>query len=122
MLTGKKRRIVLGCLAMACTAAAVPAGASAKPTITMSGSTTVAPLAAKLARGYLRAFPGSTRFRLLQGGSNIGIADVSRGRVTIGNSSRDPQPGDPGGIAFNRIARDALCVVTNPDTQNGPRD
>jgi len=63
MFTANKRRIVLGCLVATCTAAAVPAGASAKPTITMSGSTTVAPLAAKLARGYLRAFPGSVRFR-----------------------------------------------------------
>jgi phosphate transport system substrate-binding protein len=94
-------------------AAMAPAMASAKSTITMSGSTSVAPLAAKLARGYLRAFPGRVRFRLLQGGSNIGIADVSKGRVTIGNSSRDPQPGDPGGIVFNRVARDAICIVTN---------
>lgn len=118
MFTANKRRIVLGCLVAGCTAA-VPAGASAKPTITMSGSTTVAPLAAKLARGYLRAFPGSARFRLLQGGSNIGISDVSHGRVTIGNSSRDPQPSDPGGIVFNRIARDALCVVTHPGNRIG---
>ena len=119
MFTANKRKIIVGCLVATCTAAAVPAGASAKPTITMSGSTTVAPLAAKLARGYLRAFPGSVRFRLLQGGSNIGIADVAHGRVTIGNSSRDPQPGDPGGIVFNRIARDALCVVTNPANRIG---
>ena len=33
---------------------------------------------------------------------------------TIGNSSRDPKDGDPGGIVFNKIARDALCIVTNP--------
>ena len=119
MFTVNKRRIVLGSVVAVCTAAAVPAGASAKSTITMSGSTTVAPLAAKLARGYLRAFPRSVRFRLLQGGSNIGISDVAHGRVTIGNSSRDPQPGDPGGIVFNRIARDAVCVVTNPANRIG---
>jgi phosphate transport system substrate-binding protein len=28
-------------------------------------------------------------------------------------SSRDPKPADPGGIVFNKIARDAVCVVTN---------
>ena len=60
MFTASKRKIIVGCLVATCTAAAVPAGASAKPTITMSGSTTVAPLAAKLARGYLRAFPDAT--------------------------------------------------------------
>ncbi|SEH10182.1 phosphate ABC transporter substrate-binding protein [Thermoleophilum album] len=95
-------------------AAAAPAGALAKPTITMSGSTSVAPLAAKLARAYLRECRGCVRFKLLQGGSDVGISDVARGRVTIGNSSRDPKPGDPGGLVFNKIARDAICIITNP--------
>jgi len=92
----------------------VPGTASAKPTVSMSGSTSVAPLAAKLAKGYLRAFPGSVAFRLAQGGSDVGVADVARGRVTIGNSSRDYKPGtDPGGIVFNKIARDGICLITN---------
>ena len=80
----------------------------------MSGSTSVAPLAAKLAKGYLKAHPRRRQFRLAQGGSDIGVADVARGRVTIGNSSRDPKPTDPGGLVFNKIARDAICIVTNP--------
>jgi phosphate transport system substrate-binding protein len=50
---------------------------------------------------------------ILQGGSDIGITDVSRGRVTLGMSSRDPKAADPGGLVFNKIARDAVCVVTN---------
>jgi phosphate transport system substrate-binding protein len=91
-----------------------PAGASAKPTITMSGSTSVYPLAAKLATSYLKANRGAAAFRLLQGGSDIGINDVARGRVTFGMSSRDPQSSDPGGLVFNKIARDGVCVVTNP--------
>jgi phosphate transport system substrate-binding protein len=91
---------------------AMPAIAEAKTVITMSGSTSVAPLAAKLAKGYVKTHKG-TQFKLAQGGSDIGVADVARGRVTIGNSSRDPKPTDPGGLVFNKIARDALCVVTN---------
>ena len=84
-----------------------PAGRrAAKPTITMSGSTSVAPLVSKLAKAYVKAKPARRKFKLLQGGSDIGVADVSRGRVTIGMSSRDPQPSDPGGLVFNRIARD----------------
>jgi phosphate transport system substrate-binding protein len=43
----------------------------------------------------------------------VGVADVAAGRVTIGNSSRDPKPSDPGGIFFNKIARDAICLITN---------
>jgi phosphate transport system substrate-binding protein len=106
-------RLAAVCAAVGAGAALVPATASAKTTISMSGSTSVAPLAAKLARGYLKAHPNSTTFRLAQGGSDIGVADVARGRVTIGNSSRDPKPTDPGGLVFNKIARDAICIATN---------
>jgi phosphate transport system substrate-binding protein len=93
--------------------AAVPTVAAAKTTITMSGSTSVAPLAALLARKYLNVCDHCVNFKLLQGGSDIGVADVAAGRVTIGNSSRDPKPTDPGGLVFNKIAHDAICIVTN---------
>jgi phosphate transport system substrate-binding protein len=105
---------VAGALAIA---AFAPAVAGAKTTLTMSGSTSIAPLASKLASSYLKQ-PGIRKkvsFRLSQGGSDIGISDVARGRVTIGNSSRDPQPSDPGGLVFSKIARDAICIVTNKD-------
>jgi phosphate transport system substrate-binding protein len=98
---------------------AAPAAAAAKPTITMSGSTTVAPLAAKEARAYLARFPRSVTFKLAQGGSDIGVADVAAGRVSIGNSSRDPKPTDPGGLVFNKIARDAVCIITNRQNHVG---
>lgn len=97
--------------------AAAPGAAQARDTITMSGSTSVAPLARELAKGYLRAFPNTVRFKLLEGGSDVGINDVARGRVSIGNSSRDPQRSDPGGLAFNRIARDGVCIITHPSNR-----
>ena len=53
------------------------------------------------------------KFKLAQGGSDVGVADVAAGRVSIGNSSRDPKSSDPNGIFFNKIAKDALCIVTN---------
>lgn len=125
---------LIGALAAGAVLAATPAVAAARPAgdgappsadasqrarIIISGSTSVAPLAAQLIRGYLRANPGSARFTLLQGGSDIGIADVARGRVTIGASSRDPLPGDPGGLVFSRIARDGVCIVTSPRNRIG---
>lgn len=94
--------------------ALLPAAASAAPTVSMSGSTSVAPLAGKLAKKYVKVCRHCVRFKLLQGGSDVGIADVSHGRVTIGNSSRDPKAGDPGGLVFNKIARDGICLTTNP--------
>ncbi len=85
-------------------------------TITMSGSTSIAPLATRLAKAFVKQpkYSGKVKFVILQGGSDIGITDVSRGRVTLGMSSRDPKPADPGGIVFNKFARDAVCVVTHP--------
>ena len=104
------RSIVVAVLAAAVIAA--PATAVAKPTITLSGSTSVAPLASKLAKAYVKKH--KVQFKVLQGGSDIGVSDVSHGRVTLGMSSRDPLPSDPGGLVFNRIARDGICVATNP--------
>jgi phosphate transport system substrate-binding protein len=97
--------------------AAIPATASAIPVITMSGSTSVAPLASLLAKGYLKQYPKRVKFKLAQGGSDVGVADVAAGRVTIGNSSRDAKSSDPGGLVFNKIAKDAICIVTNPNNK-----
>lgn len=106
------RALVPGLVAAALVAA--PA-AEAKSTITMSGSTSVAPLARALAKKYVALYPSRASFKLLQGGSDIGINDVARGRVSVGNASRDPAPSDPGGLVFNKIARDGVCVVTHPN-------
>jgi phosphate transport system substrate-binding protein len=94
--------------------AAVPAAAQAKKIITISGSTSVYPLTVKLASKWIKTKKGKPfGFKILQGGSNVGVSDVSKGRVTIGESSRDPASGDPGGLVFTKMARDALCLITN---------
>lgn len=113
----RRARLVAALAIAAALPAAVPAPASAAKTITLSGSTSVAPLAAKLARKYVAVCNGCVKFKLLQGGSDVGINDVAHQRVTIGMSSRDPKPGDPGGIVFNKIAKDALCVITDANNQ-----
>ena len=108
--------------ALAVAALAVPTvsiAAKKPPVITMSGSTSVAPLASKLAKRYLKQYPGRVKFKLAQGGSDVGVADVAKGRVSIGNSSRDVKPTDADGLVFNKIARDAICVVTNPGNKVG---
>jgi phosphate transport system substrate-binding protein len=106
--------VLVAAITVALAATLVPP-AIAKTTISMSGSTSVAPLARKLASGYLKdkKLKGKLGFKLFQGQSDVGIADVAKGRVTIGNASRAPKASDPGGLVFNKIAKDALCVVTN---------
>ena len=94
--------------------ATVPAAAQAKKIITISGSTSVYPLEVLLARKWIKTKQGKKYgFRILQGGSNVGVSDVSKGRVSIGASSRDPASTDPGGLVFTKIAGDALCIITN---------
>jgi phosphate transport system substrate-binding protein len=95
------------------------AAASAKTIITMSGSTSVAPLAIQLATKYAGLHRGKVGFKIQQGGSDIGINDVAHGRVTIGNASRARQPSDPGGLVFNKIAYDAVCIITNQSNPLG---
>lgn len=116
-----RNRGLVGAVVAGSLVAMVPAAPAAAQgtTITLSGSTSVAPLAAKLARRYVRETGGRVGFRLLQGGSDVGVSDVSRGRVTLGMSSRDPKAGDPGGLQFNRIARDGICIVTNRGNRLG---
>lgn len=110
------RTATLLTLAAAATLVSAPS-ASAATTLTLNGSTSVYPLAVQLAKAYNKANK-DTKFRVLQGGSDVGITDVSKGRVTFGMSSRDLQPSsDPGGLKAFKIARDGVCIATHPSNQ-----
>jgi phosphate transport system substrate-binding protein len=93
---------------------AVPASAAAKRLI-IGGSTSVLPLAQKLATAYHQAYPKLPAPKVGGGQSDIGITGASTGRFDIGDSSRNPIKGvDPKGLVFTKIARDGVCVITNP--------
>jgi phosphate transport system substrate-binding protein len=93
---------------------AAPAAASAATTtVTISGATASYPLVSLLAQKYVKLFPKKYRFKIAQGGAQIGINDVAAGRVTIGDVSRDPLQTDPSGLVFYPIAKYGICVVTN---------
>lgn len=111
-----RNRLAAAGFVAALTMAVVPAGASAAAAkITISGSTSVAPLTAKLIPAYLKGpGKGKASFTLYQGGSDIGVADAAAGRVVLGESSRDTKSSDPGGLSWFKIARDAICLITNP--------
>jgi phosphate transport system substrate-binding protein len=92
---------------------ALPATAAARRLI-IGGSTSVLPLAQKLASAYHKAYPHIEAPKVTGGQSDIGIAGASEGRFDIGDSSRDPIKGvDPKGLVFTKIARDGVCIVTN---------
>jgi len=93
--------------------ASVPAAASARAVL-IDGSTSVFPLMTQLAAAYHKATHAPTP-HVGQGTSGVGISDVNAGRVDIGDVSRDPIIGvDPKGLVFTKIARDGVCIITNP--------
>jgi phosphate transport system substrate-binding protein len=107
-------RRISATMTVACVlAVAAPAAASAATTITISGATASYPLVSLLAQKYTKLHPKKVKFRIAQGGAQIGINDVAAGRVTIGDVSRDPETKDPTGLVFYPIAKYAICVITN---------
>jgi phosphate transport system substrate-binding protein len=91
----------------------VPAMAQASAVL-IDGSTSIFPLMTQLAAAYHKATHQPTP-KVGQGTSGVGISDVNAGRVDIGDVSRDPIIGvDPPGLVFTKIARDGVCVITNP--------
>ena len=109
------RLVLATCIALLGPAAVV---AVAKTILSESGSTSVYPLAVALATKYNKLHH-NIGFRIFQGGSDIGVEDVAHGRVTIGSASRDPLASDPHGLFWYKIARDGICIVTNPSNRVG---
>jgi len=107
------RRVLKALTVAGVLGAAAPAAASAV-TITMSGATASYPLVSLLAQKYVKTHKKlKVKFRIAQGGAQVGVNDAAAGRVTIGNVSRDPVPSDPAGLDFYPIAKYGICVVTN---------
>ena len=99
---------------------AAPAVAAAAPLITISGATASYPLVTLLAAKYVKLHPHKVRFKIAQGGAQVGINNVAAGSVTIADVSRDPISSDAGlGLDFYPVARYAICVVTNKSNPLG---
>ena len=91
------------------------AGADAGPQgkLTLTGSSTVAPLAGELAKRYESLHPG-VRIDVQTGGSSRGIADARRGTADIGMASRALKPGEED-LAAHTIALDGITVIVHKD-------
>jgi phosphate transport system substrate-binding protein len=107
------RRLSLAFAVAGVLGVAAPVAASAITTVTISGATASYPLVSLLASKYVKTHPGKVKFKITQGGAQIGINDVAAGRVSIGDVSRDPIASDPAGLVFYPIAKYGICVITN---------
>ncbi|MGQ9680898.1 MAG: phosphate ABC transporter substrate-binding protein [Anaerolineae bacterium] len=105
-------------------AAAEPTVAPTEPpapelegTISIAGSTSVQPLAEKLAKKFMEANP-KVQIDVQGGGSSVGVKSAGEGTVDIGTASRAVKPEEltkyPNMKVF-KICLDAVAVVVHPD-------
>ena len=89
----------------------VPKAATA--TITLSGSTSISPLAQQLAKQYAKETKGvKINFTNITG-SGSGIADAMNGKVDIGMSSRALKADEAKVLNANVICNDGIAIVVN---------
>lgn len=101
-----------------CSSPSSPTGSQLSGTITEAGSTTVQPLAEKLAGTFTKNNPKVT-ITVQGGGTSVGIKSAADGTVDIGAASREILPNEPQLVKFI-IARDGIAIIVNPkNTVNG---
>jgi phosphate transport system substrate-binding protein len=81
-------------------------------TITETGSTTVYPLAKKLAEVFMERYP-NVNVTTGETGSGEGIRAAAEGRVDIGAASRALKPNEPE-LHTHLIGRDGIAVIVHP--------
>jgi phosphate transport system substrate-binding protein len=103
--------IPLTCLILAALALA-GCGQGASRTITEAGSTTVQPVAEKLAAAFMQKNPDVT-ITIQGGGSSVGIKSAADGTVDIGAASRELKSDEPK-LVTHLLARDGIAIIVHP--------
>jgi len=81
--------------------------------IMIAGSTSVQPIAEKLAEHYLKAKPG-VKIEVQGGGSSAGIEAARSGAAQFGSSSRELKEAEKKDLREVVIAYDAIVLILNP--------
>lgn len=108
--------VMAGALLTGC--AAKPTDGTATPeqkTLTVSGSTSVQPLAEELAKKFNEKHP-EVKIDIQGGGSGVGIKSATDGVVDIGMSSRELKKEETG-LKEVKIAVDGIAVIINPENK-----
>jgi len=88
------------------------AGGGQQEKITIAGSTSVQPVAEKLAQAYMQKHP-NVKITVQGGGSAVGLKSVQDGTADIGTYSSKINSNDSAGITQYEIAKDGIVVVVN---------
>lgn len=84
--------------------------------ISEAGSTTVQPLAEKLAEAFSAKHPG-VEITIQGGGSSVGVKSAAQGTVDVGAASREVKDSEKEAypnLKIITIARDGIAIVTHP--------
>lgn len=93
----------------------IPSGKTG--TVTLAGSTSVAPIMEKIAEKYMELNEGMT-VEIQQSGSGAGITSTIEGVCDIGMSSRDLKDTEIAeGVSATKIAMDGIAVIVNVENQ-----
>jgi len=82
-------------------------------TITTAGSTTVQPVAEKLAGAFMADHP-EVGIDVMGGGSSTGVKSCNDGTVDIGMASREIKPSEPN-LVKHMLARDGIAIAVHKD-------
>ncbi|MEJ2670209.1 MAG: phosphate ABC transporter substrate-binding protein, partial [Gammaproteobacteria bacterium] len=102
------KSVLLFCL-VTVTSTVTPVVLATLNTLTLTGSSTVAPLALEIAKRYEKMHPG-VRIDVQTGGSTRGVLDVMSGLADIGMASRELKPSEQG-LNVYTIALDGICII-----------
>lgn len=113
--------IVAGCTSNGSTSSSSSAAATTAPaaqteTLTLTGSTTVLPIAQAVADAYMQAHP-EANIQVSGGGSGVGIQAIINKKVDIGMSSADvsaAQQAQDSDMNIITIAHDGIAIIVNP--------
>ena len=86
--------------------------AALRGTLTITGSSTIGPLALEIAKRFEQRHP-SVRVEVQTGGSSRGIADARSGLADIGMSSRSLHSTESANAKSWSIAQDGVCFIVN---------
>jgi phosphate transport system substrate-binding protein len=90
----------------------VLAGGSGQEKVTIVGSTSVQPVAEKLATEYMKTNP-NVKITVQGGGSAVGIKSAQDGTANIGTSSKSLSKNESTGLTQYEIGKDGIAIIVN---------
>lgn len=85
-------------------------------TVTLAGSTSVAPVMNVLADEYKKLNPGM-KIEIQESGSSAGIESAMQGAVNIAMSSRELKNNEAAKLKSQKIALDGIAVIVNKENK-----